>query len=823
MNGAFMHNFFQDLRYAVRLLSRAPGFTAAAVLTLALGIGANSTIFSLMNAVLLRPLPGIGEPDRVVTIGRTFRGQGFDNSSSPNYRDLRDQTTVFSDVAAAHLLPVSLSQGGRAERLNGAVVTPNYFRTFAVRMAHGRGFLDSEDAGGNAPPSVVISYGAWKRQFGGDSAMVGKSVLVNGEPMIVVGIAGRGFIGTDATTMVDVWVPMGAARYVLPSWIDLNETLTHRGWVWIMLYARLKPGVTFDQANAEVQTIAARLQASNPELKADGVGWAIARGVGFAPEERHDLVRLTGILFGVVALLLLLACANVSNLLLARATARKREITVRLALGAARGRLVRQLLTESILLAVLGGIAGLALSFWAAGALSHFFAASSRFSLAVDITPDARVLAFTCIAAAAAGIVFGLAPALHSARADLVSSLKESVALAPRRSRLRPVLVVTQLALSLVLLAGAGLLLRTLWNFNQIRPGFDARDLVLMTIEPTHTGPYDIDQLHSFYTRLLERLQSLPGVASVTFARVAPVTARGWGVNARYPDKPDYPNHGLQYNSVAPNYFDMMAIPIVRGRGFTLQDSPTSPRVMLINETMAKTVWPNEDAIGKQVIVADETVPRQIVGIVADVKYRSLLESPRPYAYFSMWQPYPLPDAPTVIHLRTRRPLGEIAVEVKHEIQSFDPNLPIFDVKSVADHVADSYWRQRMTGMLISIFAGLALVLGMAGMYGVMAYIVAERTREVGIRMALGARAGDVVRAMVRHGAMMIGCGVVIGAAGALAATRLLKAYLYGVTAADPITFVSAISVLVAAGLLATYVPARRATRVDPMVALRYE
>ena len=818
-----MYSLLQDFRHGVRLLLRAPGFTAAAVVTLTLGIGATSVIFSLINAVLLRPLPGITEPDRVVTIGRTFKGQGFDNSSSPNYRDLRDQNTVFTDVAAEHPLPVALSAGREAERLNGAVVTPNFFRTLGVHLARGNGFTDSNDVGGTAPASVVISYGAWQRQFGSDGDIIGKTVRVNGSPMVVVGVTPRGFLGTDATSTVDVWVPMGAARQVLPSWIDLDETLREREWVWILLYAHLKPGVTYEQANADVQTIAGRLQTSYPSLKEQGVGWAVAPGVGLAPDERRDLVRLTGILFGVVGLLLVLACANVSNLLLARATARKREITVRLALGAGRGRLVRQLLTESLLLSALGGLSGLVLSFWAATALSRFFAASSRFALAVDLTPDWRVFTFTFVAAAVTGIIFGLAPALQSARSDLVRSLKESVALAPRQSRLRPFLVVTQLTLSLVLLTGAGLLLRTLWNFNQIRPGFNARDLALMTIEPTHTGPYDIDQLHSFYTRLFERLRTLPGVEDVTLARVAPVTARGWGVNARYPDKPDYPNHGLQYNSVSPNYFAMMNIPVLRGRSFSLQDSPASPRVMVINETMAKTVWPGEDAIGKQVIVADETVPRQIVGIVADVKYRSLLDKPRPYAYFSMWQPYPLPDAPTVIHLRTRRPLAEVAAEVKHELRAFDPNLPLFDVKTISDHVADSYWRQRMTGILISIFAALALALGVAGMYGVMTYIVAERTREVGIRMALGARAADVVRGMVSHGAWMVGIGVLAGTAAALAAARLLSTYLYGVSTSDPVTLVVAVAVLVCSGLVASYVPARRAARVDPMVALRYE
>ncbi len=821
MEATTLPTLTQDVRYGLRLLIKSPAFTAAAVVTLALGIGATSTIFNLINAVLLRPLPGLSEPERVVTIGRTYHGRGFDTSSYPNFRDLRDQNNVFTDVAAEAHVPVSVSEGGRAERVNGCVVSSTYFQALTVPLIRGRGFLPEEDVGGQAPPAAVISYGLWLRHFAADRDVVGKVVFVNGVPMTVIGVAARGFIGADATSLVDIWVPMVAARQVLPSWIDLDQSIRHRDWVWLKLYAHLKPGISFEQASADVQTIAFRLRTSNPELAEEAFGWSLARGVGLDPDERSDLKRLTGILFGVVALLLLLACANVSNLFLARATARKREITVRLALGAPRGRLVRQLLTESVLLAGLGGFAGLGLSVWAAAALTRWFAASSRFSLAVDLAPDWHVLVFTFITSTLVGIAFGVAPAWHSSRTDVFSGLKEAVALAPRRSRLRPLLVVTQLTLSLVLLAGAGLLLRTLWNFNQIRPGFNSRDLALMTIEPTHTGPYDIAQLHGFYERLLERMQALPGVESATLARVAPVSPRSWGVNARFPDKPEDPNHGLQYNTVAPNYFDMMNIPIIRGRGFTFQDTAASPRVMIVNETLAKTIWPGEDVIGKQVIVADETAPRQIIGVVPDVKYRTLLERPRPFAYLSMWQPYPMPDAPTVIHLRTHRPLAEIAAQVRREIQAFDPNLPVFDVKTVSEQIADSYWRQRVTGMLISIFAALALALGTAGMYGVMTYIAAERTHEVGIRMALGARAGDVVGLLLRHGALMLAAGVIAGTAGALGAMQLLRTYLYGVKATDPLTLLTATSVLIITGLLASYIPARSASHVDPMAALR--
>jgi len=818
-----MHSFLQDVRHGLRLLRRSPGFVSAALLTLALGIGAVGTVFTLIDAVLFRPLPGIGDSDRVVSVGRSYKGDGFDNSSYPNFRDLRDQNTMFSDVAAEHTQPISVSDGARADRVQGAIVTPNYFRTLGVRMSRGRGFLDNEDIGSAAPATVVISYGLWRNRFGGDSSIVGKRVLVNGMPMTIVGVSGRGFIGTSATSVVDVWVPMSAARQVLPSFLDLDESLRHRTWVWIMIYARLKPGVTFEQANAEVTTIAARLRKDYPELEKEAFGWTLAPGVGLTPAERSDLSRLTGILLSVAALLLLLACANISNLLLARATARSREMSVRLALGAARARLIRQLLTENLLVSMFGGLAGFALSTWAAAALSRFFAASDRFSLAVDLTPEWRGLAFTFAVATASGVIFGIAPALRSSNAGLVPGLKQAAALAPRRSRLRPLLVVIQLSFSLILVSAAGLLLRTLWNFNQVRPGFDTRDLQLFTVQPNLSRKYSDADLRLFYQRLFEQVRALSGVEGATLARVAPVSRSGWGVNSRFPDKPNDPNNGLSFNTVAPNYFEMMGVPVVRGRGFTFQDTASSAPVLVVNETLAKSVWPGEDAIGKQVFIADEKVPRQVIGIVSDLKYRSLLEKSRPFAYMSMWQPYPMPDSATVIHIRTRQPLAQMAAQVQRVVLSLDPNLPIFDVKAISDQIADSYWRQRVTGMLVGIIAALALALAMAGMSGVMAYVVAERTREIGIRMALGANATEVVSAMVRNSAVMIVAGITFGTAGALAATRLLQSYLYGVGARDPLTLGAAASLLGFAALVASYVPARRAARVDPMVALRQE
>lgn len=819
-----MRTLVQDVRYALRMLRKNPGFTAVAVLTLALGIGATSTIFTFVNGALLRPLPGIADPGRMVTLGTSVGTGGFDNSSSPNLRALREQNTVFSDIAAEHRpLPLSIAAGSTADRVEGALVTPNYFGTLGVRVAQGRGFLATDDVNGNAPATAVISYGLWSRRFARDPGVIGKDLRVNGTSMTIVGVTEPGFIGASRASVVDVWVPMSAARAVLPSWIDVDETQRQSMWEWLALYGRLKPGVLLSQADAQLQTIAARMRNSDPDLAQASFHWVIAPGLGLSPDEHKNLTTIARILFGVAALLLLLACANVSNLLLARAAGRTHEMTVRLAVGAQRRRLVRQLLTESVMLALFGGAAGLGISYWAAAGLASFFAGSDRFALAVDLSPDWRVLTFAFAVSAVSGILFGIAPALRSARRDLVTDLRESVRVAPRRSRLRALLVVAQMALSLVLLAGAGLLLRTVWNFARVQPGFDTHDLKLMSIEPTLTRTYTDAQLRDFYARLLLRVQALPGVEGATLARLAPVNAHGWGVNAKFPAKPNDPNHGLQYNTVAPNYFAMMGIPLVRGRDFSPQDSATAPRVLVINETMARTIWPGEDPVGQQVVIADETVPRQVIGVVPDVKYRSLVEKPRPFIYLPTSQPYPLPDAPTVIHVRTRLPLASIAPAVQREISALGPTLPLFEVKTISEQIADSYWTQRVTGMLVAIFAMLALVLGMAGMYSVMAYVVAERTREVGIRMALGARATDVLRLMAGQGAGMLALGIAAGTAGSLAATRFLDTLLFGVPQRDPVTLAAAVGVLGAAGILASYIPARRATRVDPMVALRYE
>jgi predicted permease len=814
----------QDVRYAWRMISKAPSTTVTAIVTLALGIGATSAIFSFVNAILLSPLPGIGDADRVVTIGRTIDGQGFDNSSYPNYVDLRDQNAVFSDVAAVTPTPFSLSTADRAERLTGAAVTPNYFRTLGVRFARGRGLLDTDHLRPGGPAVAVISYGIWERLFGLDAGVVGRAVSIDGYPFQIVGVTARGFLGTDATTPQDLWVPLSmvATMPILPSFIRGVEVFQMREGVWIMLYARLKQNISVERADANVQAIAHRLRAYPGNEKN---GWTVAPGVGLHPDDRRRVTRLAGLLFGAVGVLFLLGCANVATLTLSRAAARAREISVRLALGASRARLTRQLLTESLVLALLGGSAGLLVSYWATAGLSALLAGSSRLSIAADLSPDLRVLGFTLFTSCVAAGLFGLAPALQSSRANLVPGLKEAATAAPRQTRLRRAFVVVQLTLSIVLLVAAGLLLRSVRAFSAIQPGFDASKLILLTVEPSITGRYDDARLRLFYDRLLEGVHSIAGVEAATLARIAPVTPRGYGMSARIPDKPGSPveKHGLQFNTVASNYFDVMRIPILRGRALNSRDTTGSPAVAVVNETAAQRFWPDEDALGKLVWISGEPVPRQVVGVAAIVKYRELVERPYPVAYFPMSQPYPMSEAPAVIHVRTPLPAAKLAAEVGREVHRLDPDVPVFDVKTVSRHIADSYWQQRLIGAVIGILAALALTLGSAGMYGVMAYAAAERTHEIGVRLALGAPATGIVRLFTAQAARIIAIGVVLGVALALAVTRVMASLLFGVTSRDPFTFAAAVVLLASVSLLACLGPAVRATRVDPMIAVRAE
>ena len=817
-----MDAIVRDVRYAWRVIIRAPLTSGAAVATLALGIGATSAIFSVVNAALLTPLPGIADPDRVVIVGRTYDGSGFDNSSYPNYVDLRDQNHAFTDVAAATPAALSLSVDDRAERRAGALVTPNYFRTLGVTFALGHAFDISPLDRQSGPPVAVIGHGVWLQQFGRDPGVIGRTISLNGRLCEIVGVTAAGFRGADATAPQDIWVPTWTAGSleVLPrSWRQI-DLFRNREAVWIKLYARLRPGLDLAQARTDVQALATRLRAYPENAKN---GWDVAPGAGLEPDDRRELMRVMTMLFGAVAVLLLLACANVANLSLARAAARVHELTVRLAVGASRSRLVRQLLTESLLLAILGGAGGVIVAWAATEWLSTLFADSARLPLAMDLSPDARVVLFTLAVSGLTALVFGVGPALRSSKVDLVPALKDAAAIAPRRTALRRALVAAQLTLSIVLLIAAGLFLRTLRAFNAIDTGVNASNVTIGTIEPWITGRYDESRLRQFYMLLLPRVQAIRGVEAATLGRIAPVTPRGYGVGATIPDKPGSfaETRGLQFNTVATNYFDVLGIRVLRGRGFRETDAAASMPVVVVNEVAARRLWPGEDPLRKQIWVRGEPVARQVVGVVAAIKYRNLIETPYPLAYFPLSQPVPMPEAPIVLHVRSRLPTVQLEAALSNAVQALDPALPVFNVKRLSDHMADSYWRQRIVGTVTKSLGILALALGSIGMYGVMAFAAATRTREIGVRMALGATAGEIVRLFVWDAARLVGVATATGIALALGMSRLVAAMLFGVDARDPLTFAVAAGVLGAAGLFASAAPAIRASRVDPMLALR--
>jgi predicted permease len=811
----------QDLRYACRMLLKAPVLSALALVTLALGTGATSTIFALVSATMLAPLPGIGDPTRVVTIGRTIDGDGFDNSSYPNYVDLRDQNTVFSDVAAAAPAVVSLNAGTRAVRLAGAVVTPSYFRALGVRFARGGPFTADQDA--DRSPVVVISHALWAGPFGMDPGIIGRTVSINGRPFEVVGVTERPFRGAAATAHQDLWMPLSIVKSapILPAFATGIDWFEVRRGVWIMLYARLRPETTIERARTEVQAIARRLGA-HPENAQNG--WRVEPGVGLDPEERREILRVAGLLLAAVGVLFLLACANVATLSLSRMAARVREMSIRLAVGASPRRVARQLLTESLVLALLGSAAGLLVAGWSTAGLTWLFTGSSRVSLALDLSPDWRVLAFTLAIAVVAGVLVGVAPALQASYTAVTAVLKESTGTAARPTRLRQALVITQLTLSTVLLVGSGLLLQSVRAFSAIEPGFDSSNLVLVTVEPAITGRYaDGSRLRGFYDQILDRVRSVDGVDAVTLARIAPVTPRGYGIGARLLDKPGSATetNGLQFNTVAPDYFQVMRIPLVRGRGLTATDTAGAPPVAVINDVAARRFWPDEDPIGKLILVNGEPLPRRVVGVAANVKYRNLVERSYPLAYYPTSQPHPMPEAPVVLHVRTRRPPDAIAADIEREVQAIDPDVPVFDVKSVSRHLADSYWQQRLVGIVIGILAALAVVLGAVGIYGVMARAAAERAREIGIRMALGAAAADIGRVVVADAARVVVPGLLLGIVLARGVTRLMGSLLYGVSPGDPLTYAAAVALLAIVAALACAGPAVRSMRVDPLAAIR--
>ncbi len=816
-----MNSLWQDVRYGVRMLLKRPGFTLVAVITLALGIGANAAIFSLVNAALLRPLP-VAEPGQIVSLNNVSDNRMFQRMfatfSYPNYRDFRDRNESFSGLIAYSFSPLSLSHDGINERLWGYVVTGNYFEVLGLNAALGRLITPADDQLPGAHPISVISYKCWQRRFGSDPATIGKSVIVNGRSYMIIGVAPPGFEGTEVIATSEMWFPMAMQSQVIVG----SNLLEARGDENLFVQGRLKPGVTEAQAEAEANAIAAQLEREYPGINEDKhvllTSPGMTRGL-----MRGPVIGFTGLMMLMVGLVLLLACTNLANLLLARASERRREVAVRLALGAGRFRLVRQLLTESMLLSLVGGGLGLLLALWLAD-LAAVLKPPVDVPLALDLYIDYRVILFTGAVSLLTGVLFGLLPALQSTKTDLIATLKDEFAVSGhRRSWLKNGMIVFQVALSLVLLVGGGLMLRSLQRTQTVDLGFDPHNAGALSFDLRLQG-YDEARGKEFQKRLLERVRAVPGVEAAGVADLVPVdlhfSRASVYVEGQTPERDATTPRALT-SRISPGYFAAMSTPLVRGREFSEQDDDNTTAVAIINETFARRFWPDQDPIGKRFAVGRPDAPKlEVIGVARDGKYAGLQEEPRPFFYRSMSQFY---TGSTSLVVRAAGDPQQTLAAARREIQQLDAHLPIASAQTLDEHLSLPLLPTRLAASLLASFGVLALALAAIGIYGVMAYAVTQRTREIGIRMALGAQKADVLRLVIARGVWLTLAGIAIGLAGSLAVTRLMKSLLYGVSATDPLTFAAVALLLAAVALLACYLPARRATKVDPMIALRYE
>jgi predicted permease len=820
--GSMIETLIQDLRFGLRRMLKTPAFTTIAILSLALGIGANTAIFSLVNTVLLRPLPAVAQPAQLVSVFPVGKDDSVQAFSYPNYLDFRDRNEVFSGLLVSRFVPLSLSHDGNNERVWGYLASGNYFDVLGVRAVQGRTFLPEEDRTRLSHPVAVLSYGCWQRRFGGDAALIGKSITLNGHDFTIIGVAPEGFAGTEIAYTPELWVPVMMQEWIEPG----NNYLDRRSNQNMFATGRLKPGVSAAQAQASLNILSEQLGKEYPDTN-EGQTITLTPPGLIHPILRGPVIGFTGVLMAIVGLVLLIACTNLANLLLARATERRKEIAVRLALGASRLRLIRQLLTESLLLSLAGGALGFLLAFWAVGFVAHF-KPQIDFPLTIDLKIDARVFLFSSLVSLITGLLFGLVPALQATKTDLVPALKDATSQGRyRRSRLRNGLVVAQVALSLIMLIAAGLVVRALQHLQATSPGFDPANALTMSIDPGLQG-YDKARGQQFYRQLIERVQSLPGVQSASLADFIPLSLNYNSIDV-YVEGQE-PARGANVPtvmdaSVSLNYFATMGIPIIEGRDFREQDDESAPMVAVVNETFARKFFPGpnpiQDAIGRRVGYGSTTRKyMQIIGVARDGKYFSIGEDQRPFIYFSMLQDY---ESNAILLVRTSSDPKALIPSVRGEVQMLDAKLPIYDVKTMTEHMGLSLFPARIAASLLGGFGFMALLLAAIGIYGVMSYSVAQRTHEIGIRMALGARPRDVLQLVLQQGMALAMIGLIIGLFGALILTRLMASLLYGVSTTDAETFFVISLLLTAVVLLACYVPARRATKVDPIVALRYE
>ena len=801
-----MHSLLKDIRYGFRGLLKRPGFTVIALVALALGIGANTAIFSLVNAVVLQPLP-FPEPDQLVWVYGNIRNGGNRASVSPlDFIDYRNQNKTFEQFAASGSLPMplNLTGSGDPERIMASSVTGNYFDTFKVAPALGRGFtLENEKTGQDQV--TVLSHEFWQKHFAGDPEILSKTIILDSKPYQVIGVMPAGL---SLPQSAELWVPMT---------FDVNPDMKQRKAHFLRPIGRLKPGVTLLQAQADTDVIAAQLAEQFPD---SNTGWNLR-----LLSLREQLVGSTRttvfILFGAVGLVLLIACANVANLLMVRAAARQKEIALRTALGASRLRIIRQMLTESLLLSILGGALGALLAIWGVQLLVSLSADS--LPRTVDIRIDATVLAFTLLISLVTGLLFGLAPAFRTTKVNLSDSLKDGArgSEGVMRNRTRSLLVVFESAVAVVLLIGAGLLVRSLIALQNVDPGFDSNNVLTLRLDLPHKKYAGEGKAANFWEQLETRVASLPGVQSVGLVTELPLSGQlndlPFTVEGRPPVSIDQ-SFDADFRRVSQNYFSAMHIPLLRGRNFTEQEVRQGDKVTLVSQQLVDTVFPNEEPLGKRLISAMGGQPFEIIGVVGDIRHQSLGGPPFPAMYF------PTRDIGRFnLAIRTQGDPLSIVGAVRKEVHALDPDQPIAAVRKMSDWVDSSTAGPRYRTTLLGLFAALAMILAATGIYGVMSYSVAQRTHEIGVRMALGARQFDVLKLVVRQGMLLTLVGVILGLLGAFALTRVMQSLLFGVTAKDPFTFSMVAALLIAVAFVACFIPARRATKVDPLVALRYE
>ncbi|MFI5312074.1 MAG: ABC transporter permease [Gemmatimonadales bacterium] len=812
-----MSALVQDLRLARRMLVKNPVFTGVVVLTLALGIGLNTAVFSAIDALLLRPLPGVRAPEEIVQLYRSWPGDvKYGSNSIPHFLDLRERgDDVFSGVASWTFAPLNLASTGRTQRVMGGVVSANYFSVLGVNAIRGRTFLPEEDAGRLAHPVAVLSYAGWKGLFGGDTGIVGRTVILNGQNYEIVGIAPRDFHGIITIVTPALWVPLMQLEQAQPG---SGRRFEERGSNFMNGFARLKPGVSFKAANDRMGALVAQLRGEHPDdYKESGITLVRQSEAGVHPMFKSAEVGISSVVMAVVVILLLVGCVNVANLFLARARDRAREMAIRLSLGASRGALVRQLLTESLVFAGLAAIAGLGVAVWAIH-LGNQISLPFDIDFSADLRLSPMVLAFTLGISIATGLLFGIVPALQATRPSLIPALKGESPAGESRSRVSRGLVVAQMALSIVLLTCAGLFLRNLKAATAADKGFASDHLLIAEVDPGLQG-YTRARTEDFYRRLTERLGAMPAVRGVGFAAMVPL---GLSESDTYVEVPGYVRAAnemmsVQMNVVSPGYFETMGIRL-RGRGFTAQDDSGAPRALVINQRFVDHYFAGKDPVGR--IVKTHGKDHVVIGVVPTGKYQRLGEDPTAFMYFAQAQDW---ESGMTVHIRTAGDPAAMIPTLRAEIAALDPSLPLSNVRSMETHLGIALLPARLSGAVLGIFGILGLVLAAVGIYGVMAYSVSQRTREIGIRMAIGAASRDVVRLVMGQGLALVLGGTAIGLSGAIAASRLIRGVLYGGGENDPVTFVVVPLVLIGVAMLATWIPARRASELDPLLALRRE